>query len=382
VLSSTSVVRSEGAGRLVDAGKAPGFAIAGFAFCRGGLAGPLGGKLVSSFLDGVLPDIAVNVLVGAYAGGGVGLVEYGLTCGSSKDGCSVGGAFDAALDGAAAGAFFGGLFGGSGEPEPGEPPAVGETPATADAADAAAGDAASAQDLAVAPAEEPAAAPGEEPAAAKEDPAEDESSCPVGSPGEGQAHSFVGGTPVLMADGSTKPISQVEVGDQVSDSVPGDAATQSHPVQAVITTTTDHDFVDVTVKPSKLGQPLAAVALAAAILTTTYHHPFYDITQSAFVEAVDLKPGDQVQTLNGDTATVADVHAYHQQAATYDLTVNGLHTYYVTAGGTPLLVHNCGDDPDAVHLDLTYKDGWTSDQVDEADGKVGSVKRSVLSLVA
>jgi RHS repeat-associated protein len=264
----------------------------------GALAGPLGGKLVSSFLDGVLPDIAVNALVGAYAGGGVGVVEYGLTCGSSRDGCSVGGAFDAALDGAAAGAFFGGLFGGSGKSEPGEPPAVGETPATADAADAAAGHAASAQ--------EPAAAPAEEPAAAKEDPAEDESSCPTQPAGGEVAHSFVGGTPVLMADGSTKPISQVKVGDQVSDSVPGDSTIQSHPVQAVITTTTDHDFVDVSVKSSTLGQTLAAVALAAATLTTTFHHPFYDVTQSAFVDAVDLKPGDQIQTTNGGTATVTE----------------------------------------------------------------------------
>ncbi|MGQ5652507.1 hypothetical protein ACUJ8H_21070, partial [Streptomyces sp. EKR5.2] len=30
------------------------------------------------------------------------------------------------------------------------------------------------------------------------------------------------------------------------------------------------------------------------------------------------------------------------QQVTYDLTVGGLHTYYVLAGATPVLVHNSG----------------------------------------
>jgi hypothetical protein len=221
-----------------------------------------------------------------------------------------------------------GAGGGSSAAESGESGA-GETPAVGEASDAAAGEAAPSE---AAPAE---GAPVAEPEAAAEKSPEEEQSCPVG------LHSFVGTTPVLMADGSTRPISQVKVGDQVSDAVPGDSAQQTHTVQNVITTTTNRDFVDVTVKPSKLGKALAGVALAAAAkLTTTFHHPFYDITQSAFVEAVDLKPGDQVQTTGGGTATVTDVHAYHQQATTYDLTINGLHTYYVIAGDTPVLVHN------------------------------------------
>lgn len=36
------------------------------------------------------------------------------------------------------------------------------------------------------------------------------------------------------------------------------------------------------------------------------------ITQSAFVEAVDLEVDDQVQTADGGTATITDVRAYHQ----------------------------------------------------------------------
>jgi hypothetical protein len=34
---------------------------------------------------------------------------------------------------------------------------------------------------------------------------------------------------------------------------------------------------------------------------------------------------------------------YRAQQRTFDLTVDGIHTYYVVAGDTPVLVHNCGD---------------------------------------
>jgi len=80
------------------------------------------------------------------------------------------------------------------------------------------------------------------------------------------------------------------------------------------------------------------------VLTTTYHHPFYDITRSAFIDAVDLHPGDQLQSTDDTTATVETVHPYHQTTVTYDLTINGLHTYYVEAGDTAVLVHNCDED--------------------------------------
>jgi len=54
-----------------------------------------------------------------------------------------------------------------------------------------------------------------------------------------------------MADGTTKAIDQVKVGDTIADSVPGATGTEAHKVTAVIVTHTDHDFVDVTI--SKTG---------------------------------------------------------------------------------------------------------------------------------
>jgi hypothetical protein len=35
------------------------------------------------------------------------------------------------------------------------------------------------------------------------------------------------------------------------------------------------------------------------------------------------------------------LHAYTAEMVTYNLTVDNLHTYYVLAGGVPVLVHNC-----------------------------------------
>ncbi|MFJ1653392.1 LamG-like jellyroll fold domain-containing protein [Streptomyces sp. NPDC088337] len=226
-------------------------------------------------------------------------------------------------------------------------------------------------------------------------------SCRIGGP-----HSFTGSTRVLMADGTTKAIDQVKVGDTIANSVPGVAGTEAHKVTDVIVTRTDHDFVDLTIKDEgrtagktagkqslKAGakaaaksvarkaarkaafglaasaavlgalsaghghghgdarQPVAAVSQVSstpatkadaqdARLTTTFHHPFYDQTQSAFVEAKDLKPGDVLQTPTG-TAQVTGVRLYHANTTTYDLTIGTLHTYYVEAGDTSVLVHNC-----------------------------------------
>ncbi|MER6299833.1 polymorphic toxin-type HINT domain-containing protein [Kitasatospora sp. NPDC001539] len=84
-----------------------------------------------------------------------------------------------------------------------------------------------------------------------------------------------------------------------------------------------------------------AVSADGGTIQTTFHHPFYDQTQAAFVDAKDLRPGDVLQTPTG-TAQVTDVRLYHADTTTYDLTVGDLHTYYVEAGDTPVLVHNCG----------------------------------------
>ena len=154
--------------------------------------------------------------------------------------------------------------------------------------------------------------------------------CPV------KRDSFVGSTQVLMSDGSAKRIDEIKAGDKIRASVPGNEKAETHVVAKVIVTESDRDFVDLEIATSKKGR----APPQTGELTTTYHHPFYSTTREAFVDAADLKAGDKLQQPDGTTATVLSVRLYHFTSTTYNLTVNGLHTYYVLAGNTPVLVHN------------------------------------------
>ncbi|MBW8482525.1 polymorphic toxin-type HINT domain-containing protein [Actinomadura parmotrematis] len=145
---------------------------------------------------------------------------------------------------------------------------------------------------------------------------------------------------MVSAPGGVRPgrrarqtLRRVKAGGKVVASMPG-GRTEKHKVQRLIVTKAGHDFVDLTVSTAYRGRG------PPSCLTTTTNHPFYDITQAAFTNAADLHPGDELQQPDGGTATVRTVHRYNTSQVTYDLTINGLHTYYVLAGNTPVLVHN------------------------------------------
>jgi hypothetical protein len=149
-----------------------------------------------------------------------------------------------------------------------------------------------------------------------------------------RTHSFAAGTRVLMADGSTKPIEDVRLGDWVRNATPG-GAVEAHRVTQVHLTLDDTDFTELTI----------AAGGARSILTATQNHPFYDLTRHEFVDASRLAVGDRLQTSGPELASVAAVRDYSGAMATYDLTIDGVHTYYVVAGDAPVLVHNtmpCG----------------------------------------
>ena len=58
--------------------------------------------------------------------------------------------------------------------------------------------------------------------------------------------------------------------------------------------------------------------------------------------AEDLDPGDQLRTPTGDKVRVVDLRGYTATTTVHNLTINGVHTYCVQAGGNPVLVHNTG----------------------------------------
>ncbi|WP_280665650.1 MULTISPECIES: polymorphic toxin-type HINT domain-containing protein [unclassified Kitasatospora] len=150
------------------------------------------------------------------------------------------------------------------------------------------------------------------------------------------SNSFPAGTPVLLADGTTKPINKVTEGDKVAASDPQTGSSAAEPVTHTITTPDDQEFTDLTLLTAPDGKP--------TVLTSTQHHPLWDVTTGRWTNASDVHPGDQLHTANGTTVTVQAIRNYHTEPRTaYNLTVAQLHTYYVLAGTTPVLVHNsCG----------------------------------------
>jgi RHS repeat-associated protein len=164
----------------------------------------------------------------------------------------------------------------------------------------------------------------------------------------GSGCSFAGSTGVLMADGTVKPIDQVEPGDEVLATDPETGEKVAKRVEA----THGHDDVVLTlVLTTSTGERRE--------IRTTEDHPFWSQTEREFQRADELDPGELVLTADGGTM---EVHAVLTEEVTFEpawnLTVQGLHTYSVIATGTDVgagstrgppgadpmdgvLVHNC-----------------------------------------
>ncbi|MEV0622006.1 toxin TcdB middle/N-terminal domain-containing protein, partial [Nonomuraea sp. NPDC050404] len=160
-------------------------------------------------------------------------------------------------------------------------------------------------------------------------------------------NSFVPGTSVLMADGSTKPIEKVDVGDKVLATDPATGRTVPRPVTALITGDGDKNLVRISIDQG--GEK--------ADLTATEGHPFWVERLNSWIDAGDLRPGMLLRTSAGTYVQVEAVSRWTAAQRVHNLTVDGLHTYYVVAGGTPVLVHNAGPcppgkDPDFPTIDL------------------------------
>jgi RHS repeat-associated protein len=141
---------------------------------------------------------------------------------------------------------------------------------------------------------------------------------------------FLAGTDVLMADGKTKDIEDVSVGDLVQATDPETGETGPRKVTRLIRTEGDKYFNELSI----------ATEDGIEKLTATHEHPFWSPSEHDWIAAGDLKPGMTLLTDDGDTVIVTANRSFTKQARTYNLTVDDLHTYYVLAGETPVLVHN------------------------------------------
>ncbi|GAA3788834.1 RICIN domain-containing protein [Streptomyces coacervatus] len=143
-----------------------------------------------------------------------------------------------------------------------------------------------------------------------------------------RTNSFPSATEVLMADGSHRPISQVGVGDRVEAMDPATGRLRAQQV----TDTFKHDtqrLVDITVAD---GGKLAS----------TTGHRFY-VVDRGWTLVSDLRVGDRLRTPDGSVHAVTALldRSGLTPRTVYDLTVDDLHTFFVLAGATPVLVHNC-----------------------------------------
>jgi hypothetical protein len=144
-------------------------------------------------------------------------------------------------------------------------------------------------------------------------------------------HSFAADTPVLLAGGATKPISQVTAGDRVQTTDPTSGEAVIGPVSRQFVHQ-DTQLADLAVRDAD-GD--------TTVVHTTPGHPFWvDGAASGWVNADDLHASDRLRAYGAGAATVVSVRTFTGTETMYDLTVDEVHTYYVEAGDTPVLVHN------------------------------------------
>ncbi|MFI1063839.1 polymorphic toxin-type HINT domain-containing protein [Streptomyces spororaveus] len=115
----------------------------------------------------------------------------------------------------------------------------------------------------------------------------------------------------------------------------------------------DSDLIDLVVEVAPGDQQT---------LHTTAEHPFWDETTRTWVPAAELPPGHALTTPDAREIRVLDVRPTPGTATRYNLTVAQLHTYYVVAGGVPVLVHNtCDANGHETDPALKATSDWTPD---------------------
>ncbi|MGW3074602.1 MULTISPECIES: polymorphic toxin-type HINT domain-containing protein [unclassified Kitasatospora] len=171
----------------------------------------------------------------------------------------------------------------------------------------------------------------------------------------GACNSFPPDTLVLLADGTTKPIGEIEVGDTVTATDPQTGQTTGESVTNKIVTPDDTQFTELALS----AVDKEAISSAPVSVISTAHHPYWDDTARQWINAEDLQVGHRLLSANRGQLVVVAARTYTTQPqVAHNLTVADLHTYYVLAGTMPVLVHNSKCDwvvPSVTSLDATWQ---------------------------
>ncbi|MFI6910043.1 LamG-like jellyroll fold domain-containing protein [Nonomuraea sp. NPDC050394] len=147
-------------------------------------------------------------------------------------------------------------------------------------------------------------------------------------------NSFTSETPVLMADGTRKPIAEVEVGDAVVATDPTTGITAARAVVDVILGEGVKGLVKIAISGEPGSQPQSST------ITATDAHPFWAADSREWVDAVDLQPGTWLRSSTGAWLQVQSVERWTAPQQVYNLSVKGIHAYHVGVGDVNVLVHN------------------------------------------
>lgn len=145
------------------------------------------------------------------------------------------------------------------------------------------------------------------------------------------SNSFVPGTLVLMADGTRKPIEQVQLGDLVVATDPGTGETVPEAVTDLIVGEGWKDLVEIAIDANDDG--------IFEWVEATAGHPFY-VVGRGWTDADQVSDGDQFMSEDGVSVEVRDTRYSTRVAIVHNLTVDRLHTYFVATVDTAVLVHN------------------------------------------
>ncbi len=159
--------------------------------------------------------------------------------------------------------------------------------------------------------------------------------------------SFAADTRVLMADGSTKPINKVRVGDKVMAKNPETGESGAREVTHIWIH--DDELID--------------LRIGGDVVTTTEDHYFWNASDQEWQTADQIDSGEYVLAADGTPVPVGGLlPGTRHTAAAYNLTVSDLHSYFVLAGPVAVLVHNDDNLPNAIK--------WTIEAIDAGKGEV------------
>ncbi|MEV5573914.1 polymorphic toxin-type HINT domain-containing protein [Spirillospora sp. NPDC052269] len=146
-------------------------------------------------------------------------------------------------------------------------------------------------------------------------------------------NSFVAGTKVLMADGTSKPIEQVRTGDKVLATDPKSGRTKAQKVVAAFSGAQYNHLIKVSIDAG-VGSS------SSGSLVATEHHLFWDQGKRSWIRADSLTRGAILRGADGGAAFVERIQSGAGHPRVYDLTVERTHSFYVQVDGISVLVHN------------------------------------------